>query len=326
MTSLNRYNTAMAKNDFSGNKLLGLIGCGVWGTNILRDLLRLNCRVQVVDIDRQARLKAGQHGAEKTWSKIDELPECDGFVVAVPIPDLAPTCADLLKFRKPIFSEKTLCRSLSDFNRLKRLGGTDYIFAMHKWHYHPGIEALRIAAQTGRLGELMELQLTRHAWVEDFHGGDVFWTLAVHDLTIVKHILGHIPKKIRAAHVVRDESGFPVGFSAMLGDKPTVVFSVSGRHCHKRSGVSIHGRKGAAELFNAYDDHISIRDGAGLGRVAIDTTFPLYLELKEFVNYLNHGPAPRCNLLSAWEASQAILALRKKAGLESGSTPRAGAS
>jgi predicted dehydrogenase len=187
---------------------------------------------------------------------------------------------------------------------------------MHKWHYHPGIEALRLVAQSGRIGKIEELCATRHAWVNDFHGGDVFWTQAVHDLTIIKHILGYIPDKIKAINVIQNEDALPVSFTAMLGDKPTVVISVSGRHCNKISGVSIHGKKGIASLHNALDDHITIRDNEGEEKIAIDTTFPLYLELKEFIEYLNNGPEPRCNLQSAKEVTQAILNLRKKADLK----------
>lgn len=315
----------MGQIDFSVAKVIGLIGCGAWGTNILRDLISLNCRVLVVDVDSRARSKASANGAAKAFSETDELPGCDGYVVAVPIPDLTRTCAALLKHKKPIFSEKTLCLSLNDFNLLNGLGGSDYIFVMHKWHYHPGIEALRLVAQSKKIGELEELITTRHAWVDDFHGGDVFWTQAVHDLTIVKHLLGTIPKKIRAINVVKNEDGLPVGLTAMLGDKPAVVISVSGRHCQRRSGVSIHGNKGSAELEHAYADHITIRNNAGEEKVAIDTAFPLYLELKEFVGYLHQGPKPRCNLQSAREVTQAILNLRKKAHLIRESANRTGA-
>jgi predicted dehydrogenase len=305
----------MEKQD-SGTKAIGLIGCGSWGSNILRDLLSLRCQVFVVDISTSARAKAAEKGARKAFSQLKALPECDGFVVAVPIPDLLPTCAALLKYKKPIFSEKTLCRSEEDFKLLKAQGGADHIFAMHKWQYHPGIEALRSVARSKRIGELEALHAVRHGWVTDFHGGDVFWTLAVHDLSIVQHILGHIPKKIKAIQVLENESRLPVAFTALLGDSPAVAISVNGRHCHKRSGVSIHGPKGSAELHHAYDDHITVHDELGEGRVAIDTTFPLFLELKEFVDYLHQGPEPRCDLQSAWEVSRAILALRKKAGLE----------
>ncbi len=297
-------------------KSIGLIGCGKWGKNILRDLLLLNCNVYVADIDAQARSRASEMGAREVHSEIGALPLCDGYVVAVPIPDLTKECAYLLKYKKPVFSEKTLCLSVEDYDFLKNAGGSDYIFAMHKWHYHPGIEALRLVAQSGRIGELEELCATRHTWVNDFHGGDVFWTQAVHDLTIIKHIVGYIPDKIMAIKVIKDEDGLPVSFTALLGDRPAAIMSVSGRHCDKISSVSIHGNKGSAGLYNAYDDHITIRDNSGEEKIQIDTTFPLYLELKEFVEYLHNGPAPRCNLQSAKEVTQAILRLRKSAGLE----------
>jgi predicted dehydrogenase len=254
-------------------------------------------------------------GAREVHADIDDVPVCDGYVVAVPIPDLTKECARLLRYKKPVFSEKTLCLSLEDYNLLKDLGGSDYIFVMHKWHYHPGIEALRAVAQSGRIGEIEELYATRHVWVNDFHGGDVFWTQAVHDLTIAKHILGYMPDEVKAIHVIKNEGGLPISLTALLGDKPMVVLSVSGRHCNKISGVSIHGNKGSAELYNAYDDHITVRDNRGEEKIPIDTTFPLYLELKEFVEYLHNGLAPRCNLQSAKEVTQAILNLRKRAGL-----------
>ena len=296
-------------------KSIGLVGCGSWGSNILRDLLRLGCRVYVADIDPQAGRNALAKGAAAVFPEPDHLPACDGYVVAVPIPDLTPVCAGLLKHKKPIFAEKTLCLSLEDYDLLRGLGGCDCIFAMHKWHYHPGIEALRLVAQSGEIGTMEEIWTVRHAWVNDFHGGDVFWTQAVHDLTIVKHLLGHIPDAIRTIHVTEDETQLPVGLTAVLGDRPAVVLSVSGRHCHKVSGVTIQGSRGAASLHDAYDDHLTIRSESGERKVAIETTLPLYLELKEFVAYLDRGPAPRCSLLHAQEVTEAILNLRKKAGL-----------
>ena len=294
---------------------IGLIGCGGWGKNILRDLIRLNCIVYVVDIDSGARRRACELGAAEAYGRIDELPPCGGYVVAVPIPDLTKECAALLTFKKPLFSEKTLCLSMDDYNLLRKSGGSKYIFAMHKWHYHPGIEALRVVAQSGKIGSLEKLCATRHGWVDDFHGGDVFWTQAVHDLTIVKHILGTIPDKVRSVHVIKNQDGLPVSLTAVLGDKPAAILSVSGQHCDKISGVSIHGSLGSAGLYNALDNHITVRTTAGEEKIPIDTTFPLYLELKEFTAYLAGGPKPRCNLENAKEATRAILKLRKKAGL-----------
>ena len=122
--------------------------------------------------------------------------------MAVPISNLTKACTSLLKFKKPIFSEKTLCLSFDDFDLLKKLGGA-------------------------------------------------------------KHILGYIPDKIKAINVIINEDELSVSFTAMLRDRLVVIMSVSGRHCNKISGVSIHGKKGSAELYNAYNDHITIRDKAG---------------------------------------------------------------
>jgi predicted dehydrogenase len=294
---------------------IGLIGCGNWGKNILRDLLHLQCAVYVADINPLACQRACQMGAAGAYESFELLPPCDGYVVAVLIPDLTRICAALLKFQKPIFSEKTLCLSMDDFNLLKKSSGTKYIFVMHKWHYHPGIETLRQIATSGKIGTIEKLCATRHGWVDDFHGGDVFWTQSVHDLTIVKHIVGTIPNKVKTAHVIKNDVGQPASLTAVLGTKPVVVLSVSGQHCDKISGVSIHGSLGSASLYNAMDDHITVRTAAGQEKIPISTMFPLYLELKEFTEYLHGGPPPRCNLQNAKEVMCVILKLRKKAGL-----------
>lgn len=292
---------------------VGLVGCGKWGKNIARDLLSLRCRLFVADIAGEARRGALEQGATAAYPCAEELPDCDGFVVAVPIPDLAPQCARLLARRKPVFAEKSLCLSPEAADELESLGGAELLFAMHKWRYHPGIEALRVVAASGRIGSLEELFTTRHGWVEDFHGGDALWTLAVHDLTIVEHIVGSIPSRVQWANVIRDPQGLAVSLTAVIGAAPVANISVNGRHARKLSGVSVHGNRGSALLNDAYDDHITVRDGNGVERIGIDTTFPLYLELQEFVGYLRGGPRPRCGLASAREASRCLLALRERA-------------
>ena len=292
---------------------IGLIGCGNWGSNILRDLLLLGCQIHVADVNIEARNRALKQGALEVFSCASELPQCEGYIVAVPIPYLAPVCAGLLSREKPIFAEKTLCLSMESAEELERLGGDRFIFAMHKWHYHPGIEALRKIAYSGQIGNLKELFSIRHGWVNDFHGGDVFWTMSVHDLTIVEHIFGFIPKEIMLANVIRDSSGLAVSLTAVIGTTPVANLNINARHPVKVSGVTIHGDKGSATLQYATDDHITVRDGKGEMQIKIDTTFPLYLELHEFIQYLQGGKKPRCSLQDAKNVTKSLLSLRKKA-------------
>ena len=295
------------------SKRVGLIGCGAWGRNIFRDLLLLECHVLVADTNSEARNWALQHGALGVFPDAIELPSCDGYIVAVPIPELAPVCKGLLIRQKPVFAEKTLCQSMKMAEELENIGGNEFIFAMHKWHYHPGVEALRIIASSGRIGKIKELFSIRHGWVDDFHGGDIFWTLSVHDLTIVKHILGYIPQEILMTNICKDRDGLAYSLTAVIGTSPAAYLCINGRHPEKMSSVSIYGDKGVAILHDATADHILVRDENGVAKVKIDTTFPLFLELKEFVDFLNGGERPRCTFQNAKEITQVILKLQAKA-------------
>ncbi len=294
---------------------IGLVGCGGWGKNILRDLLELKAKVFVADVAESARDYALQNGAAGVFASVEELPECDGYVVAVTISKLSRVCLSLLKHRKPIFAEKPLCTSLDDFEILKKHDGSDYIFMMHKWRYHPGIEALRLIAESGEIGSLEQISLSRLTWMNDYHGGDVFWTLAVQDLTIVKHILGYIPGNMKAVKAIRNLEGLPVSLTAIMGSSPAVLLNVSGSHSSKRSGVAIHGSRGTAELYNSLDDHITISGASGISRKQIDTAFPLYLELAEFLGYIRGGAKPKCDFMCARETTDIIVKLRRCAGI-----------
>lgn len=83
---------------------VGLVGCGNWGKNILRDLLTLGCQVLVADIAESARSRAIGQRAGAVFPDAASLPLCDGYVVAVPIPQLAEVCASLLPRGKPAAS------------------------------------------------------------------------------------------------------------------------------------------------------------------------------------------------------------------------------
>ena len=49
---------------------IGLIGCGRWGKNILRDLITLNCHVFVVEKKTTERQNATDLGAKAVFEKI----------------------------------------------------------------------------------------------------------------------------------------------------------------------------------------------------------------------------------------------------------------
>ena len=129
----------------TGGRTLGLVGCGLWGKNILRDLRVLSAEVVVADPDPAARTAAEVQGA-RTVAALDALPEVEGVVVATPASTHAEVIDALLPRGIPIFIEKPFTLDLERARRLAAVAA-ERLFVMHVWRYHPGIEALRGFAQ-----------------------------------------------------------------------------------------------------------------------------------------------------------------------------------
>lgn len=179
---------------------VGLIGCGLWGRNILRDLRAEGADPLVADPTPAARDLAFHLGASCTVPFLDDLPEVDGLIVATPASTHAAVVEQALERGVPVFVEKPLTTDAASADRLAARGA-DRLFAMHVFRYHHGVEALAGIAQTGELGPVVTLRSTRTHWGTPRTDVDSIWTLVPHDLTIALAILGQLPP--RAARLLK---------------------------------------------------------------------------------------------------------------------------
>lgn len=287
---------------------IGLIGCGDWGRNILRDLLQIGAHVLVASRSEVSRQAARDRGASGTYTASEDLPDCDGYVLAIPIESLADEAIKLLSRKKPIFSEKTLCPTQADAEKLSAAGAHGRIFLMHKWEYHNGVRMLKHLAQSGRLGKLEQIQCQRHGWVAEGRIPDALTLLGVHDLTIVRHILGFIPEPRYA--LIRHQEQVPIGLTAVLGDDVKAILSVEARHAVQSRLITLMGTDGSACLGNGYADHILIHDRHGEHSEPFLNNMPLMDELKEFVGYLQGGAEPLCGFEHACSIAEALDKIR----------------
>ncbi len=271
---------------------IGLVGCGNWGKNILRDLISQGCQIHVASHEASSRKLALEMGASSACKKSDELPECDGYVVATPIITLATEVMKLLPKGRPIFSEKTLCPTVGVADNLEAAGAAENVFLMHKWEYHTGIQTLRTIYRSGRIGELEQIRCHRHGWVRPGLEPDALTLLSTHDLTIIRHILDLFPQPVFAQ--IRYENQVPISLLAVLGGLPKCIVSIESRHPVHSREVTLYGSEGAALLPDAYSEHILIRDKNGEEKVKFENNMPLFDELQEFVEYLQGGAKPRC--------------------------------
>lgn len=296
---------------------IGLVGCGYWGRNILRDLNALGCEVDVAEPGGAYPIE----GARVVVVGLEALdPGLDGYVVATPAPTHASVVTALAARGRPIFCEKPLTTDAVAARGLaEALGGQ--LFVMHKWAYHGGVQALAALARSGELGPVQGVFTRRLQWGKPAAEADAVWELAIHDLTILQAILGELPPVATARAVLRGDQ--MEGIVATLGDAPFGHLEVSAGWPGTERKVRVMFRDGLAMLDDPLADHIALvrggapagerRDPENLERRAIDTEWPLIKELRVFVEHLKGGPPPPTDARAGAAVVAALQALREAA-------------
>jgi predicted dehydrogenase len=276
------------------NLSIGLVGCGRWGSNVLRDLRSLDVTVLVADSDAQSRAWARARGATVAVSTAEDLPECDGYVVVTPAGTHREVCENLLDRGAPVYVEKPPCTSVTDVESLIA-HAHGRLVVMHKWRYHPGVLAIRELVARGALGEPTMLETTRIGPQTLPPDVEVTWHLVVHDLAIALELLESVPR-VRTADGDLDRAGRLVRCRATLDTEAGVehhLVAAAGERDNLRR-VRLLGTDRTALLAspNATVVSVSARDGSEEA-IALPSDMPLERELAAFVAHCNGGPAPK---------------------------------
>lgn len=301
---------------------IGLVGCGNWGQLILRDLKTLGATVVVVARSSASIARARIYGADHIVAEISDLPTyIDGIVIATPMDKHAAAIETLIPRAIPIFVEKPMTHDITTARTIVERA-PDRIFVMDKWRYHPGIEALKNLSGSGRIGCPIALHMFRWGWSTTHHELDPIWLLAPHDLSIALHINGRVPIPFAAHGRILGSRAAELTASLLGENAMHVHIDISTlRPMHQRI-VALVGEDGSAQLSSSYDHKLTIRFGS-LGaeeadeeELALPQIMPLEEELRCFLKYLRGGPPPMSSAAEGLAVIEAIVEMRKLAGLD----------
>ena len=292
--------------------VVGLVGCGHWGANILRDLRALGCEVRVVARSDASVGRARQGGAAVVVREIGELGAVAGIVTCTPIETHAAVIEEALAADVPVFTEKPLCDDPGDAARLAALA-PDRLFVMDKWRYHAGIAAIADIARTGKFGGVHGLRTVR-IQPDNRHAEDAIWVLAPHDLAIAFEVLGQVPRP-RAASGQWDEGRLLTMHALLETDRGWHALEVSERAPATERRIELHCDEGVVVLGDGWDEHVLVhRPGGQTDRIEAGGELPLLAELRAFVGFLDGGPPPKS---SAAEGAATVAAIAELRGLAS---------
>ncbi|MEP6706398.1 MAG: Gfo/Idh/MocA family oxidoreductase [Pyrinomonadaceae bacterium] len=194
---------------------IGIVGCGYWGPNLLRNFAESeNAELRwICDVDA-ARLSAiGRRfpGARTTLDFRDLVndPTLDAIVIATPVATHFPIARDSLLAGKHVLVEKPLTASVREAEELIALAERGGLTLMvdHTFVYTGAVRKIKEIVNSGELGDLLYFDSNRINLGLFQRDINVVWDLAPHDLSIMDFIIERQPQALSAIGSCHVEKG-----------------------------------------------------------------------------------------------------------------------
>lgn len=182
---------------------VGVVGCGYWGRNLVRNFADLGSLIAVCDVeDLRLQEMRNEHPVFAT-SSFDEmlvLPGLQAVAIASPAAQHFQLARKALLAGKDVFVEKPLALRIDDGEELVRLAQKHARVLMvgHILHYHPAVVALRRLIRDGELGRVEYISSSRLNLGKLRTEEDILWSFAPHDISAILHLLEETPTRVAA--------------------------------------------------------------------------------------------------------------------------------
>jgi predicted dehydrogenase len=181
---------------------IALTGMGYWGPNLARVLNQSpNCEfVAACDCNQRNLEKiVRQYPSIASYADFDDLlaTDVEAIVIATPISTHYELAKQALLADKHVFVEKPLAHTAGHARELVQLSTerNKVLFTGHTFIYSPPVIKVKELLDSGQLGELLYISLSRVNLGLYQKDVDVVWDLAVHDISILLYWLGEAPVK-----------------------------------------------------------------------------------------------------------------------------------
>jgi predicted dehydrogenase len=186
---------------------IGVIGCGYWGPNLIRNFTKAKgCHLSAIADQRPERLEAVRHLnpwmiSSTSAQEIIESRSIDAVVIATPISTHFALAKACLENGKHVFIEKPLTRTSAEAQELIFLAKQQgkVLMVDHTFIYSGAVRKLRDIIESGDLGDIYyydSVRLNLGLFQPDVNA---LWDLAPHDFSVLCHVLKRKPKRVWAS-------------------------------------------------------------------------------------------------------------------------------
>jgi predicted dehydrogenase len=302
---------------------VGIIGLGYWGPNLLRNFAdSAGARVVAVCDLRDDRLAAAaaRHPGLVTTKDVRDVfanPAVDAVAIATPVSTHADLALRALHAGKHVLVEKPMAASSADALRLieEAARRRRVLMVDHTFVYTGAVHKIASLVSSGELGDIYYYDSVRVNLGLFQHDVNVIWDLAVHDLSIMDHVLPSRPRAVSATGVSHVAGGHEnIAYLTLFFDNNLIA------HIHVNWLAPVKIRRtliGGSQRMIVYDDlepseKIKIYDKGITVNSQPDSVYQLLVgyragdmwapqlaatealknEVAHFVDCIEHGTAP----------------------------------
>jgi predicted dehydrogenase len=194
---------------------VGVIGCGYWGPNLIRNLVENEAATLrwLCDTDERRLAEFGRrHPAARTTPDYRRLladPELDAVVIATPVGTHYPFAREALAANKHVLVEKPFTTRAREAEELMREAAARGLVLMvdHTFVYTGAVRKIKEIVESGEIGDLLYFDSVRVNLGLFQRDINVVWDLAPHDLSIMDYIVGREPVALSATGSCHIEPG-----------------------------------------------------------------------------------------------------------------------
>ena len=289
-------------------KNVAVIGCGIWGKNIVRNFYNLGALHTVCDLDDENIKKLKELYPDVHFTKdsneVLNNPEIKAVAVVIPSHTHYKIVKKALEVNKHVYVEKPISTVSDEAKTLMELANSKNLILMvgHLLMYHPVVNRLKMLVNEGFFGDIRYVQSDRLNINRFKNDRSVMWDLAPHDVSMTSYILGKEPKRVISAVGASSE-----GNDIMDITHITVEFeggtighiSDSWIHPQKRVNLLLQGSKASAVFDDTLQENkLQIFEHSQPGLSTTESLEyieiePLKLECQHFLHCMKTGQKAR---------------------------------
>jgi predicted dehydrogenase len=178
---------------------VGLAGLGYWGPNLARNFDELAELAWLCDLSDEQRARfAARYPEARLTADFDEMladESLEAIVVATPVVTHAELAKQALEAGKHVLVEKPPALTGAEVEELVMTAEEQGRVLMpgHLLLYHPGVGRLKELIGSGELGDVLYVYGNRQNLGQIRKDENALWSLGVHDLSVILHLLEEEP-------------------------------------------------------------------------------------------------------------------------------------